>query len=197
MPGSTLTLERREPGRSRPLVPSGVIAMLLFVFTEVMLFAGLISAHVIYISGQAGQVWPPPGQPRLPFAETAVNSAALMVSGGILVLAQLAFRVDRRRALIPLGMSVVLGAFFVGFQGAEWLGLIREGLTLNSSTYGAFFYVIVGAHALHAVVAISCLAWAWERLRRGLLTDTQFKGVQIFWYFVVLVWPVIYFQVYR
>jgi cytochrome c oxidase subunit 3 len=178
-------------------MPSGVIAMLLFVFTEVMLFAGLISAHVIYISGRVGQTWPPPGQPRLPFAETAVNSAALMVSGGILVLAQLAFRVDRRRALIPLGMSVVLGAFFVGFQGVEWLGLIREGLTLQSSTYGAFFYLIVGTHALHAVVAISCLAWAWTRLKRGRLTDTQFIGVQIFWYFVVLVWPVIYFQVYR
>jgi cytochrome c oxidase subunit III len=197
MQGSTMTLDRREPRRSRPLVPSGVVAMLLFVFTEVMLFAGLISAHVIYISGQVGGIWPPQGQPRLPFAETAVNSAALMVSGGILILAQLAFRVDRRRALIPLGMSVLLGAFFVGFQGVEWVGLIREGLTLKSSTYGAFFYVIVGAHAVHAVVAITCLAWAWTRLRRGLLTDTQFKGVQIFWYFVVLVWPVIYFQVYR
>jgi cytochrome c oxidase subunit 3 len=119
-----------------------------------------------------------------------------MVSGGILVLAHLAFRVDPRRALIPLGMSVALGAFFVGFQGMEWLGLLREGLTLRSSTYGAFFYLIVGAHALHAVAAISCLGWAWARLKRGRLTDTEFKTVQVFWYFVVLVWPMIYFQVY-
>ena len=179
------------------LIPSAVLGTLIFVGSEIMLFAGLISAHVIFRSGQIGQPWPPLGQPRLPFAETAVNSAALMVSGGILILAQLAYRVDRRRALIPLGMSVILGAFFVGFQGVEWVGLIREGLTLQSSTYGSFFYLIVGAHAVHAVVAISCLAWAWTRLKRGTLTDTQFMGVQIFWYFVVLVWPVIYFQVYR
>lgn len=197
MQAAALTTDRREPPPSRQVASNGVIAMVLFVFTEIMLFAGLISAHVIFMSGQVGEMWPPPGQPRLPFAETAVNSAALMVSGGILVMAHLGFRVDPRRALIPLGMSVVLGAFFVGFQGVEWLGLIREGLTMQSSTYGAFFYLIVGAHALHAVVAISCLAWAWTRLRRGVLTDTQFKAVQIFWYFVVLVWPVIYFQVYR
>jgi cytochrome c oxidase subunit 3 len=196
MNASTVTLDRREPRRSKPLVSNGVMGMLLFVFTEAMLFAGLISAHVIFMSGQVGQLWPPPGQPRLPFAETAVNSAALMVSGGILVLAHLAFRVDPRRALIPLGMSVALGAFFVGFQGMEWLGLLREGLTLRSSTYGAFFYLIVGAHALHAVAAITCLGWAWARLKRGVLTDTQFKTVQVFWYFVVLVWPMIYFQVY-
>jgi cytochrome c oxidase subunit 3 len=191
-----MTLDRREPHRSKPVVSNGVMGMLLFVFTEVMLFAGLISAHVIFMSSQVGQLWPPPGQPRLPFAETAVNSAALMVSGGILVLAHLAFRVDPRRALIPLGMAVALGAFFVAFQGMEWLGLLREGLTLRSSTYGAFFYLIVGAHALHAVAAISCLGWAWARLKRGGLTDTQFKTVQVFWYFVVLVWPMIYFQVY-
>ncbi len=193
---STLTLDRGEPRRSRQLVSNGVMGMLLFVFTEVMLFAGLISAHVIFRASQVGQMWPPLGQPRLPFAETAVNSAALMVSGGILFLAHLAFRVDPRRALIPLGMSLALGAFFVLFQGTEWLGLIREGLTLQSSTYGAFFYLIVGAHALHAVAAISCLAWAWARLRQGILSDSEFKTVQVFWYFVVLVWPIIYFQVY-
>ena len=94
------------------------------------------------------------------------------------------------------GLSLALGAFFVLFQGTEWLGLIREGLTLRSSTYGAFFYLIVGAHALHAVAAISCLAWAWARLRQGILSDSEFKTVQVFWYFVVLVWPIIYFQVY-
>jgi heme/copper-type cytochrome/quinol oxidase subunit 3 len=34
------------------------------------------------------------------------------------------------------------------------------------------------------------------RLRRGLLTSAQFGTVQVFWYFVVLVWPVLYLKVY-
>ncbi len=170
--------------------------MLLFVFTEIMLFAGLISAHTIFRSQQVGVMWPPPGQPRLPVAETAINTGALLVSGIVLLLARVGFATEPRRALAPLGIAVLAGGFFVLFQGTEWLALIREGLTLTSSNYGGFFYLIVGTHAVHAVAAIGCLVWAWLRLRRGLLTTAQFDTVSVFWYFVVLVWPLIYYQVY-
>lgn len=180
-----------------PRLPNSVVAMVLFVLVEMMLFAGLISAHMAFISDQVGQIWPPLDQPRLPFAETAVNTAVLLISGCALLGAQLGFRSEPRRARILLTVALALGAFFVGSQGVEWAGLIREGLTFSSSAYGAFFYLIVGAHAVHAAVALVCLLWAWIRLRRGKLSGAQFMTVQIFWYFVVLVWPVIYFQVYQ
>jgi cytochrome c oxidase subunit 3 len=170
--------------------------MLLFVFTEAMLFAGLVSAHTIVKSRAAGQMWPPFGQPRLPLEETAVNTAALLASGVLLVFAHLAFRKEARRALIPLGISVLLGAFFVVFQGVEWAALLGEGLTLTSSSYGSFFYLIIGTHAVHAIAAIGCLVWAWLRLTRGRLTSSELGTVQVFWYFVVLVWPVLYLKVY-
>ena len=187
---------QRMPARSRPILPNGVIAMVLFVFTEIMLFAGFISAHTIFRSQQVGVMWPPAGQPRLPVSETALNSAALLVSGIVLVLARVGFAHERRRALLPMGIAVALGTFFVGFQGVEWVALIREGLTLTSSNYGGFFYLLIGAHALHAVVALGCLLWAWLQLRAERLTASQFDTVSIFWYFVVLVWPVLYYQVY-
>lgn len=190
------TVTRDEPVRREPVVANSVLAMILFIGTEVMLFAGLISAHVIYMSDRIGELWPPPGQPRLPFEETAINTAALMASGVVLVLSRFAFNENPRRALVPVGIAVLLGSIFVGFQGVEWLALIGEGLTLWSSTYGAFFYLIVGTHALHAVAAILCLAWAWTRLYRGTLIKAHFDTVQIFWYFVVLIWPIIFLQVY-
>jgi cytochrome c oxidase subunit 3 len=90
----------------------------------------------------------------------------------------------------------MLGTFFVGFQGVEWVALLGEGLTMTSSTYGSFFYLIVGTHALHAVAALGGLGWAWLRLDRGLLTTSQLATVSAFWYFVVLVWPVLYLKVY-
>jgi heme/copper-type cytochrome/quinol oxidase subunit 3 len=68
---------------------------------------------------------------------------------------------------------------------------------MTSSPYGAFFYLIVGAHALHALAALAYLVWAWARMQRGVLDSAHFASVQIFWYFVVAVWPVIFFQVYR
>jgi cytochrome c oxidase subunit 3 len=128
--------------------------------------------------------------------ETAVNTAALLVSGIVLVLAWFAFRKDAVNARIPLLLTIMLGTFFVGFQGVEWVALLGEGLTMTSSTYGSFFYLIVGTHALHAVAALGGLGWAWLRLDRGLLTTSQLATVSAFWYFVVLVWPVLYLKVY-
>ena len=95
-----------------------------------------------------------------------------------------------------LAAATVLGGMFVALQGMEWLALIREGLTITSSTYGALFYTIIGAHAAHAVAAILALAWAALRLGVGTLTREVLSTVAIFWYFVVLVWPFLYFVVY-
>ena len=187
---------RTEPGPRRKLVSDAVMGMLLFIFTEVMLFSGMISAYTIVKSRSAGQMWPPFGQPRLPVEETAVNTAALLASGLALVIAHFVYRRQPRWALAPLAAAVFLGAFFVAFQGREWVALLSQGLTLTSSTYGAFFYLIVGTHGLHALAAITGLGWAWWRLREERLTAAQFGAVQIFWYFVVLVWPFLYLRVY-
>jgi cytochrome c oxidase subunit 3 len=197
MESASLTMDRQPlPAPGPKLVSDGVMGMLLFVFTEAMLFAGMISAHTIVRSQAAGRMWPPFGQPRLPLEETAINTGALLLSGVVLLLSHLAYKVAPSRAVAPFLLSVLLGAFFVGFQGVEWVALIGEGLTLTSSAYGSFFYLIVGTHAAHAVAALIALLWAWQRLVRGRLTASQFATVQVFWYFVVLVWPVLYLKVY-
>jgi len=181
--------------RTEPIVPSSVLAMLIFVMTEVMFFAGLISAFAI--SRSASIVWPPPGQPRLPLEETALNTAALLASGALL-FATRRFYNERRRdaARRALLASMLLGAFFVIFQGGEWVRLVGEGLTLTSSAMGSFFYLIVGLHALHAMIALALLCQTWVRLQRGWLASSQLATAEVFWYFVVGVWPVLYLVVY-
>ena len=184
------------PDGSAPRIPNGVIAVTLVVIAEAMLFAGLISAHVQFVSDQVGAFWPPLDQPPLPVAETAVGSMALLLSGCALLWARLSFRAGSRRAAAFLLAALVLGVGYLGFQGIEWVGLIRDGLDL-SSAYGAFFYLIVGVHSLHTAGGLVWLARVWMRLRQGVLTPGGFMAVQVFWYFAVLIWPVIYFQVYR
>ena len=183
------------PLRREPLVPNGVLGMLVFVMTEIMFFAGMVSALAIARAGSKIP-WPPPGQPRLPIEATAVNTLALLASGVVLFLAGRAFRQGAPRTRRLLLGAIGLGAFFVLFQGAEWVALIREGLTLTSSTHGSFFYVIVGTHAAHALAAIAGLVWVYRRLVRGVLAGAQLWTTQVFWYFVVGVWPVLYVTVY-
>jgi heme/copper-type cytochrome/quinol oxidase subunit 3 len=177
-----------------PLVSSGAMAMLIFVSTEIMVFAGLISAFSIYRSSVLG--WPPAGQPRLPIEETAINTAALLLSGIVLVFAHRAFRRSPQAAQRPLALAILLGIFFVVFQGAEWVALVGQGLTLTSSVLGSFFYLIVGLHGLHAVAAIWALIYAWRRLQQGWLGPGPLVVSSIFWYFVVLLWPILYWRVY-
>jgi cytochrome c oxidase subunit 3 len=169
--------------------------MLIFVVAEAMLFAGLVSGLMIVRTSALG-AWPPPGQPRLPFEETAINTAALLLSGGLLWVAHRAFHREPGRARAPLLLSVLLGACFVALQGVEWVALIREGLTLTSSNHGSFFYLIVGMHALHAVAALVVLGSAWLLLIRSRLAESRFHAAEIFWYFVVGLWPILYLRVY-
>jgi cytochrome c oxidase subunit 3 len=180
--------------RRQPLVPNAVMGMLIFVIAEAMLFAGLISAFTIIRS--SALVWPPPGQPRLPLAETAFNTAALLASGALLGLTRRTFGRDPLGARRPLLAAMLLGGFFVVFQGTEWVALIRQGLTLTSSSLGSFFYLIVGLHALHALAALAVLVHTWRRLERGWLAQDQLAAAQVFWYFVVGLWPVLYGVVY-
>ncbi len=180
--------------RREPLVASAVMAMLIFVVMEVMFFAGLISAFAIIKAG--AMVWPPPDQPRLPVERTALNTAALLASGALLLLARRAFRRSRASVEGLLLAAIALGACFVLFQGVEWVALIHQGLTLTSSSLGSFFYLIVGLHALHAVIALGLLVYTWVRLRRGWLASSQLATAEIFWYFVVMVWPILYLTVY-
>lgn len=175
-----------------PRLRSAVAGMLIFVGTEVMFFAGLVSAFAIARTHAMG--WPPPGQPRLPVLATALNTLVLLASGAVLMASGRGF--SRPRALRLLSLAMALGGTFVAIQGYEWARLLAFGLTLRSSQYGAFFYLIVGMHAAHALGAIALLAHARLRLAEGTLSTDAFTAVRVFWYFVVGVWPVLYVLVY-
>ncbi|MEM7138296.1 MAG: heme-copper oxidase subunit III [Myxococcota bacterium] len=195
MPDDALGRPYQVPAKREPLLPNGVMGMLIFVGTEIMFFSGLISAFIIGKSNAIGG-WPPPGQPRLPIEETAFNTVALLASGVCLFFANRAFKQHAPRVKPLLMASIVLGGFFVVFQGAEWVALIREGLTLTSGQLGGFFYLIVGTHALHVVAGFAILLYTYKKLVRGELSPYTFWPAQIFWYFVVGVWPLLYWLVY-
>tara|TARA_Y100000588_G_C13760194_1_gene713669 strand:- start:71 stop:664 length:594 start_codon:yes stop_codon:yes gene_type:complete len=184
------------PRSSDKALPNGLLGMLFFVLTEVMVFAAFISAYLVVRSG--APEWPPADQPRLPIEATAFNSFVLLLSGLFTFLANKAFFLpgEEGKAFRLFLIAILLGSFFVLFQGYEWIGLIHYGLTMTSGPYGSFFYLIVGAHGLHAIVAITILAIACQKMKQGILTPSEFWTGQAFWYFVVGLWPILYWLVY-
>lgn len=180
----------------RQIIPDAVLGMSFFVACELMFFAALISAQFV-VRGSAGE-WPPPGQPRLPLLTTAGNTLVLLASGVLLWLAARSMRDAKPAAATAklLRWSVWLGSLFVAVQGMEWMRLIHFGLTLQSSSYGSFFYLIIGAHALHAVAALVLMMHVYHTFAGGTLRVTRFWAAQVFWYFVVGLWPFLYVLVY-
>lgn len=180
----------------RQVAPNSVLGMLFFVACEIMFFAALVSARFV-VKGTTSY-WPPPDQPRLPVWTTAFNSVALLISGVLLFRAARAFRRSESHSvtLRLLTGALATGLLFVLLQGSEWVRLISYGLTLRSSVYGSFFYLIIGAHALHAIIALALLAHVWHALNHGRLRAPRFWAAEVFWYFVVGVWPFLYVLVY-
>jgi len=187
---------RRDIAR-RGFTDHALFGMAVFVFTEVMLFAGFLSAFVINRNLVPPGSWPPPDQPRLPFERTAIHTALLLASGALVFVAGRVARGSGARARLPFAIGLALGALFVGLQGVEWVALLRHGLTLQSSQLGSFFYLIIGTHALHAVVALGVLASCAGALFADLRMPRRFLAAQLLWFLVVLVWPVLWLVVYR
>ena len=186
-----------QPKRAEPPVSSGVIGMLLFMVTEVMFFGALISAYLVIRAGL--DEWPPWGQPRLPIETTAINSLVLLVSGFLMSYSRNLFKkknISEGRKWF--GYSILLGTFFFISQGYEWAQLIKFGLTVSSSVYGGLFYLIIGAHGFHVIGTLAFLIYAWNRLDAPVnpITSEEIFPVQLLWYFVVCVWPVLYVLVY-
>tara|TARA_Y200000002_G_scaffold383112_1_gene403313 strand:+ start:4465 stop:5064 length:600 start_codon:yes stop_codon:yes gene_type:complete len=180
----------------RQLVSSSIFATVILIMTEVMFFAALISAYMIIRSGS--EEWPPWGQPRLPVFATALNSLALLASAFCLHQSVKVFSSQALRSKQLLALTIALGTVFVSVQGYEWVQLISFGLTITSSTYGGVFYLIIGAHGLHVIGGLLALLACLKRLNSTSqqLTIDNLRAAQIFWYFVVGVWPVLYTLVY-
>jgi heme/copper-type cytochrome/quinol oxidase subunit 3 len=174
------------------------LALLFFMGAGVMFFAALVSALFVLRVGMAA--WPPPLQPRLPVAVTAVNTVVLIGSSVSMVAALRALRGrDRRRFVRMLATTAALGALFLAVQGYEWIRLIRFGLTLSSSVYGATFYTLIGLHGVHVAGALVWLIATTLLAARARFADGRIAPVQacaMYWHFVVGLWPVLFVAVY-
>src|SRR5262245_51168769 len=126
-----------SPSSSRA-VSNGRIAIVMVIVAETMLFTTLIGGYLV-LRGAGGR-WPPPGQPRLPLALTWVNTFVLFSSCVTMLRAWKALKTgDEARLKTSLTGTAMLGCTFLAIQGSEWARLVRFGMTMSSSIYGATF----------------------------------------------------------
>jgi len=194
------------------LISNDVFGMLIFVLTEVMFFVALISTFIVIKGGNGG--WDIPENVRLPILNTAFNTLVLVMSGVLLFLAgkklesmpvvrdQASAGTTNPTAIeLHAGVrtlilrSLLLGAFFVVFQGYEWTRLIAYGLTMKSNIYGACFFLLIGSHGLHALAGVFVLLYLYVKSNKAVSLN-HLRVTQVFWFFIVGIWPFLYYLVY-
>ena len=200
-------------------------SMSWFIFSEVMFFAAFFGAlfyarviampwlgdldHKAFLWPDFSAQWPNTGpagvvesfQTMGPFWIPTINTALLLASGVTLTIAHHALREDHRsKVVFWLGITIVLGLVFLGFQAYEYMYAYADlNLKLTSGIFGSTFYMLTGFHGFHVTVGAIMLIVIWFRVRNGHFKPSHhfaFEGAAWYWHFVYVVWLGLYIVVY-
>ncbi|MEO6053923.1 MAG: heme-copper oxidase subunit III, partial [Chthoniobacterales bacterium] len=174
--------------------------MIMFLISEAMLFAGLIIAYTVLRIGHPGD-WPPSEAPDigLKFPPTTlnwvmiVNSIILISSSFTFHMVEVAVKKKGKSGILPLIVTIILGAVFLSVQAWEWAHLHHEGLWFDTfGIYGSCFFVTTGFHGMHVFVGLLLLIWCLLRqVFTGCFTQQRhiaLDNVGMYWHFVDAVW---------
>jgi cytochrome c oxidase subunit 3 len=164
-----------------------VLGMVVFVASEAMFFATFFGAYFTIYS--VNPVWPPAGFPRLEPELATVLTVLLVASSVTLQIGVRAIRRDRTRAmLVWLGLTILLGAGFLGLQLYDYSLL---GFGVRDGIFGSLFYVMTGLHMAHVFGGVVFLVIILVQGLGGQLTHAHHDSMEagsIYWHFVDVVW---------
>ena len=205
------------------------MGMVWFIFSEVMFFAAFFGAlfyarqfALPWLGGSGDGVmtnallwdgftnaWPTAGPGNVggefetvaPWGLPLLNTLILLTSGVTVTAAHHALKEgQRKRLLVTLGLTVLLGCVFLFFQAEEYIHAYSElNLTLGSGIYGSTFYMLTGFHGAHVTLGTIMLAIIWLRCAKGHFTRNDhfaFEAVAWYWHFVDVVWLGLFLFVY-
>ena len=198
-----------RPTASRPNLVS--VGTIIWLSSELMFFAALFAMYftIRSVDKGLGQPWP---QANLDLTLASINTTVLLLSS---VTCQLGvFAVERgqiRRTGSVFNMArwglrewyiltFVMGLYFVLGQGYEYLALIHEGVTLQSSNYGSVFFLTTGFHGLHVtgglIAFLFLLGRTYAARRYTHEQQTSAIVVSYYWHFVDVVWIGLFTTIY-
>ena len=169
----------------------------LYLMTDLVLFAALFATYAVLHGGTAGG---PTAADIFSAPYVIVETIFLLTSSVTCGLALVAASVGaRHRTLIFLGMTLLLGAVFIGMEASEFARLTAIGAGPSRSAFLSSFFTLVGTHGLHVVVGLLWLVALMVSIyRRGFSRGNLRKLAlfSLFWHFLDIVWIFIFTIVY-
>ena len=151
----------------------------------VMFFAAISSAMVVR---RIGDDWRGLDLPEILYLSTAL----LLVSSVALEIARRQLRTGTlERLQLWTFATLLLGLGFLVAQSLGWRDLLGQGISMQNSASGSFFYLLTVAHALHVVGGVAALFYVAARTRMARPWATRLAAVDataIYWHFMGVLW---------
>jgi cytochrome c oxidase subunit 3/cytochrome o ubiquinol oxidase subunit 3 len=174
----------------------GKVGMACMILTESALFSIFVVAYLFYIGKSLTGPYPTEVLDLPIWASVALLSSSITITLAVRALrggAQAGFA-------LWWGLTIALGAFFLGATALEWDTLIyTHNLTIWTNLFGTTFYTLVGFHAGHVTVGLLLLSLVLILALRGSVREAHAERVEVlswYWHFVDVVWIVVFTVVY-
>lgn len=169
----------------------------IFLGAEVVLFATLFAAYLVYHHQTAGG---PSSRELFEVKEFMMETLLLLTSSFTCGLAMLEMRKDRQKGFMAwMGVTLLLGLGFLYMEIHEFIAYVNEGATIGTSAFLSAFFTLLGTHGLHVSLGIVwVLAVMLQISRRGFTPMTARKAfiTGLYWHFLDVVWIFIFTAVY-
>lgn len=177
-----------EPTKTLSMNPKKFI-LWLFIATIVMLFAAMTSAYIVRkVEGN----WLDFQLPSIFISTTVV----LLLSSLTIQWAHgLVRKDDLNKAKIALGLTFVLGVFFLIGQVMGWGALVSADVYLVGNPAGSFLYILTGLHGLHLIAGLVFILAAFIAIAKYKVHSRNMAMMEMcitFWHFLGGLWLYLY-----
>jgi cytochrome o ubiquinol oxidase subunit III len=189
--------DTRLPDPHQDTFSKTVLGFWMYLMTDCILFATLFVTYaVLHNSTFGGATSLTLFSLSTAFTETMILLLSSVTSGFSMLSA---VRSEKKRTIIWLAISFLLGLSFVGIELNEFTHLIQEGHSWRKSAFLSSFFTLVGTHGLHVSIGLFWMLVIMGQLFfLGITVDT-FRRLTIFsmfWHFLDLIWIFIFTFVY-
>lgn len=170
--------------------------MWTLIASECFLFGTMIANYMI---NRNRSVSGPTGPQIFDINLTTLSTFDLLMSSVAMVLALHACkRNELKKFWFWLGIVILGGVIFLGFQYYEFNHFVKSGLGLSTNVFGSAFYMLTGCHGAHVAVGVLWISSLLiTSIKRGKVLDSDLvETAGLYWHFVDVVWIIIFTVVY-
>jgi cytochrome c oxidase subunit 3 len=174
--------------------------MWLFLFTEMLLFAGLFVVYAVYRFRNATAFHL--AAHELSVVVGTVNTILLLISSATIAMSITAIqKKSKKLAIALLSITLLLGFVFLVNKYFEWGHHIKDNIYPGSAElalrgqgdvlfYGLYFFM-TGLHALHIIIGMIFIAVVARMIMKDKIDSGNFALLEnsgLYWHLVDLIW---------